>query len=398
MHKITDEEIDFILDDIKGKGILIEDIQYNLLDHICCVIENEMPEKEDFFKFYEYILPRFFKESLREIQEETELLLKFKDYYTMKKSLYISGLISAVLTLAGATFKVLHWPGAAFMIFVGILFFSLLFLPMMMVIKFRDDETTTNKIVFSIGLLLAIGASIGILFKLMHWPYANVLMIWSSALFIFGFAPLYFVTNIRNAEKKLNTTVNTVLMMAAGGMLFALMNLGFSKHLEDSYLSSQAYIEQNHKGIKSLNSEYYAQIPTNNDLEVLKKATLELDEKIEMVKKNLVEEVEGIQIGAGEVYGAIEYKNPKEVQKVHQIFENGKNETGRESLIKAIGVYNEMVKSILPDAEHRIINLDLMPLKNLSLELALQELTQIQLQIANNENSYLSYKLALVQK
>ena len=129
MHRITDDQIDFILDDIHTKGVIIEDVRYDLLDHICCVIENEMPENGDFYKFYEYILPRFFKESLREIQAETELLLKFKDYYAMKKSLYISGLASAALTLLGATLKTFHLPGAGISIVVGVTLFALIFLP-----------------------------------------------------------------------------------------------------------------------------------------------------------------------------------------------------------------------------------------------------------------------------
>lgn len=81
MHKITEDEIDFILEDIKANGVVIEDLQYNLLDHICCIIENEKSDSEEFYEFYKKVVPRFFKKDLKEIQEETEVLLTFKNYY-----------------------------------------------------------------------------------------------------------------------------------------------------------------------------------------------------------------------------------------------------------------------------------------------------------------------------
>ena len=170
MHKITDEQVDFILKDIKANGVYIEDLQYNLLDHICCIIENEMTEDEDFYKFYEHILPRFFKKGLKEIQEETENLLTFKHYYAMKNTLKISGIASSILMLFGAFFKTMHWPGAGVMIVTGAALFSLLFLPLMIALKFRDEEKKTDKWVFSFGFLLAIIAFLGFTFKLMHWP------------------------------------------------------------------------------------------------------------------------------------------------------------------------------------------------------------------------------------
>ena len=53
MHSITDDEIDFILNDIATHGVTLDDLQDNLLDHICCIIENEKPIETDFYKFYE---------------------------------------------------------------------------------------------------------------------------------------------------------------------------------------------------------------------------------------------------------------------------------------------------------------------------------------------------------
>lgn len=397
MHKITDDQIDFILNDISTKGVTIEDVRYDLLDHICCVIENEKPENEDFFKFYEYILPRFFKESLREIQAETELLLKFKDYYAMKKSLYISGLASAVLTLAGATLKTFHLPGAGIMIVLGVVLFALIFLPLMIALKFKDDESVTDKLVFSAGLLLGIVTSLGILFKLMHWPYANIMMRTGLTLFVFGYTPLYFVTRIRREDQKFQTTVNTVLLMATGGLLYGMYNLGYSKGVDDSYQTAFAYVEHNEENIQSINAQYYAKVTQVSSVAELKAASESLDKKIEGIKKHIVEQIEGIEIKTDQSFASVDLMHPKEVKKVAQLFEESDSEWSKESLMEEIKSYNLAISEVIPAQKEVLIDIKMLPMENLTLELLLQELTQLQLQIAHTENSFLSYQLALIK-
>ena len=44
MYALSDQQIDFILNDIKIRGVETEDLQLNLLDHICCIIECELEQ------------------------------------------------------------------------------------------------------------------------------------------------------------------------------------------------------------------------------------------------------------------------------------------------------------------------------------------------------------------
>src|SRR3954470_71709 len=96
MFVLNEQQVSFILNDIRRNGIELEDLQLNLLDHICCIIENEMKPDQDFTEFYREIIPRFFKRELGEIQEETNLLLTFKNYYAMRKVMIISGAFAAI--------------------------------------------------------------------------------------------------------------------------------------------------------------------------------------------------------------------------------------------------------------------------------------------------------------
>mgnify|MGYP000926481524 FL=1 len=85
MYKITDEQVDFILEDISKRGIVTEDVRNNILDHVCCIIENEMNLEHNFIEFYEGAITQFYQNSLDEIEIETQKLLTFKNFYAMKR-------------------------------------------------------------------------------------------------------------------------------------------------------------------------------------------------------------------------------------------------------------------------------------------------------------------------
>jgi hypothetical protein len=263
MHSVSDKQVDFILNDIKARGVDLEDLQDNLLDHICCMVENEMPEGENFYEFYERILPQFFKHELKELQEEVNILLKFKNYYAMKKIIKYSGITASLLILLGAIFKTLHWPGASVMLVSGAILFGFLFLPLMIILKFKDEERLIDKWVLSFGFLVALGVFTGLLARLMHWSFAFDLLRISLTLFVFIHVPLYFFTRVRRPDLRFNTIVNSSLMMATGGMLYALLNLGYSQKMQNQ--TGAAPIEQSHRKMNKQMASFFV-IPFSSNI------------------------------------------------------------------------------------------------------------------------------------
>ena len=80
----------------------------------------------------------------------------------------------------------------------------------------------------AMGYLYGIGAAVvilGVLFKLMHWPWATVLMLSSTLIFNFVYIPLYFISRFKREELKFNTIVNSVVMFSFGSVLLALFDL-----------------------------------------------------------------------------------------------------------------------------------------------------------------------------
>ena len=121
MYQLTDKQIDFILDDIRARGVKLDSLQQSLLDHVCCIIEQNLEANGDFESFYRNTIQLFYKKELAEIEEETLLLLKFKHYYSMKRIMLFSGSFGVAGFIIGSLFKIMHWPGAVLIFFFSVL-------------------------------------------------------------------------------------------------------------------------------------------------------------------------------------------------------------------------------------------------------------------------------------
>lgn len=224
MYRISEQQIDFILNDISARGVEMESLQQNLLDHICCIIEHELEENGDFERFYQRTVKTFYKDALWEIEEETIQLLTFKNYYTMKKTMIVSGTFSAAAMSIGIFFKFMHWPGASALIILGIAVSSLVFLPLLFTLKAKEKQNIKDKITLAIATLAGALISLAILFKVMHWPGANLMGTIFVGLMILVYIPVYFFSGIKNPDLKVNTIVTTIIMIMGCGLFLTLVN------------------------------------------------------------------------------------------------------------------------------------------------------------------------------
>ena len=223
MYQLSDQQMDWILDDIRRRGIETEDLQANLLDHICCIIESELEENGDFGQFYSSVITRFYKHELIEVEEETQSLLLFKNYYTMKKIMMTSGTISAAFTAIGILLKYIHLPGASIFILLGIVSFSLVFLPLLLTLRIRERKEIKEQIIVVTGVISGMLLSMAVLFKIQHWPFANIMGFTSVIMFALLFLPLYFFTGIRNPINKENVIVNSLIIIMGCGLFLTLI-------------------------------------------------------------------------------------------------------------------------------------------------------------------------------
>jgi hypothetical protein len=282
MIVLNEEQVQYILQDLESKGIEMEELRFSLLDHICCVLEKELDDPDAFRSHYENVLPRFFKRQLSEIQEETDLLIRFKHYYAMKRTMIISAGITAFTFITGALFKIMHWPGASALILLSIITLCFVFLPILFLFKTKETQSARDRITIAVATVFGIAISLATLFKLMHWPGANVMWTSSLGLLFFIFLPLFFFSGIRKPETKLNTIISSVLILVAIGLLFSLTQLRSTKWTDYSETKAD---------LQLMELSEFAMRRSSDSLAVtedIRSAGIDLLGRIEDLKKELI--------------------------------------------------------------------------------------------------------------
>ncbi len=143
----------------------------------------------------------------------------------MKKIIYFIALITTFLIVSGSLFKIMHWPGAAVMIILGSFSFAFLFIPLIILKKFKEESFSKDQIIYSLGIILGTVLGLGFIFKIMHWPMATILMLSSIILFNFLYVPAYFISRYNRVELRYSTIINSVMMFSFGSILFAMFEL-----------------------------------------------------------------------------------------------------------------------------------------------------------------------------
>ena len=235
MYQITDENIDFILEDLNKRGIQTESLQLNLLDHICILIEENLEEGADFHQFYAETIKSFYKKELSELETETNYLL-YQNNLIMKKALIISGLCAAGGFIAGSIGKIFLARLTDFFLFFGFASFVLFFLPLVFIVLLKGFKSRYDLIIYGSGTLSVILYFVcmmikcfgGLLFNLHLDNYeSGWLVMWLTGLAIgaFVFVPAYLINGLRKPESKIPAIIISILLIAFIGVQFRLTNL-----------------------------------------------------------------------------------------------------------------------------------------------------------------------------
>lgn len=135
MMEITDRQLAFIREDIRNRGIVMDRLADDLVDHICCALE--IHPATNFDAAYSEVISHFGEEGMTQIQQETYLLLNIKKEEQMKKGMYVIGFIALFLSTTGLLFKLQHWPGASIMLVTGVLLINFGFLPLFFMDRYK---------------------------------------------------------------------------------------------------------------------------------------------------------------------------------------------------------------------------------------------------------------------
>jgi hypothetical protein len=391
MYCISNQQIDFILNDISARGVKMESLQQDILDHVCCIIEQNLEENGDFEGFYFKTIQTFYKAELKEIEEETISLLTNKHFYTMKKLMIYSGVSSAVLLSLGIILKFLHWPGSAPGIVLGIGMLALIFLPLMFTLKMREKEQTKDKVLIGLGTLSAILMTLSLLFKVMHWPGAMIMGSLTMAILLLLFFPIYLITGLRNPETKINTIVTSVLLVCGCGLWFTLITspVGVRKNnLRDTaiFFTNETLLKNEQKLVEK-------QVKPDSANKGLWALSKEITGKCEVIKSFIIKE----QTGYDAIDSDFETKNALiDNYKMNPSFEMGAGRGMEDNLIdlkRVVEQYN--AKSKIPG-----VNVQEIPVKLTVLDMdidrntleSLNDYTRIEMFVLQNERALTGIK------
>lgn len=222
MAELQEDEVMRVAAAIRERGIFMPGLSENVLDHCCCMIEEEWQPGEQFEAVLARTLERFGESGFREIQDETTFLLTYKNRETMKKVMHVTGLVAVFALSAGSLFKVQHWPGANMLILSGFALLGLFFIPLWFIFRFRESTGTQQKGMQVLSLVTALLLIVPGVFKLLHWPYGNILLVIGFCVFFLVFLPLYFVMGYRNPLTRQNTISQSIMLGCCGAVMVLL--------------------------------------------------------------------------------------------------------------------------------------------------------------------------------
>ncbi|EDP96312.1 hypothetical protein U8527_09375 [Kordia algicida OT-1] len=134
--KLTDAHIEFISNSLEFHGLQSESIKEDILDHICTTIEAS--QHTNFEQAYEEAIQKLGGYyNIKQLQTETKQLLHAKTMLKTKKGLFVSSLAMTVVFSVGLIFKMFHWPYANMMLLVGFSVLILIYFPLFFYAKYQ---------------------------------------------------------------------------------------------------------------------------------------------------------------------------------------------------------------------------------------------------------------------
>ena len=143
----------------------------------------------------------------------------------MKQKIYILGLATVMLLTVGTQLKINHSAGAAHILTLGIILLVLVFLPLALINHYRAEGNSQNKLLYIVTWITAFVVFTAMLFKILHWPKAGIMLMVSLPFPYVVFLPVFLITTSKIKNFNIYNTVYVLLMLAILSVFSALLAL-----------------------------------------------------------------------------------------------------------------------------------------------------------------------------
>lgn len=237
----------------------------------------------------------------------------------MKTATAIWGMICAVLITIGTLFKLMHWPGAGPLLLLGMMFFSFFFVPLFFIKLMIDDKSTFNRITYAFAMVSVSSIFTGILFKIMHWPGAGLMIVLGTTLFLVSALPLYAFKKHQEEGKHYKDFIKLIFFVAGASIFLIFYGLGISRNILNTYITINSAVEKSNRSMERINNTLIKSLKESGKTGSIaasdKKADKELSEIKSMIqpgnmKGSFMAEIDNIERLTSDMLNAItEIKN-----------------------------------------------------------------------------------------
>jgi hypothetical protein len=227
MPELTLQNIEQITRDVSMQEISFSHLADELIDHVCCDVEQEMRNGLNFLEAYSKVNGKMGLRRLKKIQEETLYAVDTK-YRKMKNTMKISGVSGTIMLGFAALFKIMHWPGAGIMMLLGGLLLAFVFMPSALVVLWKETHNKKRIFLYISAFISAMFFILGTVFKVQHWPGAGFILLLAGVSGMLCFIPVLLIGKLNqqesNPKKAIYIFGAVALVLYISGLLFKIQH------------------------------------------------------------------------------------------------------------------------------------------------------------------------------
>ena len=170
--------------------------------------------------------------------------------------------IAPSLLIIGTIFKIMHWPGAGVMLVLSLFMLGAIYLPVFVMVKIRDTRKAgknVNMPMYIFGLIAGIIFIAGAMFKIQHWPGAGVMITLSGIVTVFVFIPVLVIQAIKDKENQVQNFTILIFVLSFVAITFMMYALRVSKNVLTSFVISTIDHMNTSEMVGSRNASYLEQ-------------------------------------------------------------------------------------------------------------------------------------------
>jgi len=160
----------------------------------------------------------------------------------MKTALGIVGFISCLLIILGSMFKLQQWPGGGPMVVLGVSLFAQIFTLLYFIYRIKNRKGSFDVLHAVILTFTMWCLSIGLMFKVQHWPGAGVLLVIGMTVLTVFCLPVFIVSFIK--EERYKDGMNNLWLIMAIAAISLVMAMRASREVVSGFATNHQLIMQ----------------------------------------------------------------------------------------------------------------------------------------------------------